>query len=351
MRETVALLLAAAGIVLLSRGTAPAAPALSATAAAADDGAAAAANLTVLFSVGGTELWSASLGGGAAARLVSGDCFTGDLKVDQAAGYALWSCPADGTIRALDLASRATATVVVGARGAMGIALDEQTRTVYWADRAARALRAARYDLGGGAAAAANASAAGGAAANGSVATVFDFGGALDATPFGLDVSPSSGAWLATAAGKENGYIVKGPLAGGAFDGGAVGADVVYTTSYTDLFGVVVDEQTDMMYWIEDRGIADGIYTMKLSRALGDCTTDDSCEEEQFVDLITTHWLAGVWDEQLVLSADTNAGEVVALALDGDGSVASASAVVSASETLRCIAYYSPGGRRRRRSR
>ena len=141
MRETVALLLAAAGIVLLSRGTAPAAPALSATAAAADDGAAAAANLTVLFSVGGTELWSASLGGGAAARLVSGDCFTGDLKVDQAAGYALWSCPADGTIRALDLASRATATVVVGARGAMGIALDEQTRTVYWADRAARALR------------------------------------------------------------------------------------------------------------------------------------------------------------------------------------------------------------------
>ena len=85
--------------------------------------------------------------------------------------------------------------------------------------------------------------------------------------------------------------------------------------------------------------------------ALGDCTQDDSCEEEQFVDLITTHWLAGVWDEQLVLSADTNAGEVVALALDGDGSVASASAVVSASETLRCIAYYSPGGRRRRRSR
>ena len=54
---------------------------------------------------------------------------------------------------------------------------------------------------------------------------------------------------------------------------------------------------------------------------------------------------------KLALKLRPFSGEVVALALDGDGSVASASAVVSASETLRCIAYYSPGGRRRRRSR
>ena len=165
LRETVALLLAAAGIVLLSRGTPPAAPALSATAAAADDGAAAAANLTVLFSVGGTELWSASLGGGAAARLVSGDCFTGDLKVDQAAMYARrWSCPAAGTIRALDLASRATATVVVGAPRRDGHrARRADAHRVLGRPRGARAARSRRaYDLGGVSTSAAAARALGG---------------------------------------------------------------------------------------------------------------------------------------------------------------------------------------------
>ena len=168
----------------------------------------------------------------------------------------------------------------------MGLALDEQTRTVLFADRATRTLRAARYDgvvISGAASAAAatnasglvnatmtasgasgrlNATAASGGAARGvgggataasagsggpanasaaandttSVVTLFDFGTALGATPFGVDVAAASGAWLASAASGSNGYIVKGALAGaGAGDGTSAGVDVVYTSGYTDV--------------------------------------------------------------------------------------------------------------------
>ena len=89
----------------------------------------------------------------------------------------------------------------------------------------------------------------------------------------------------------------------------------------------------------QDRGIANGVYTMKLSTALGACTQDDACAE-QFVQLVTTKWLAGVWDAQTLLAADTDNAAVLAMTLDGDGSVASERAVASAVATLRCVGYY-----------
>merc|ERR1719253_1661976 len=103
-----------------------------------------------------------------------------------------------------------------------------------------------------------------------------------DMVPYGLTIEPfdsddnpdddmdKDGLFLATASNDEHGYIVRGYLAAGDEP------EVIYTTSYTDIFGILYNAQTDMMYWIEERGFANGIYVRKMDMKYG-CDDDNEC--------------------------------------------------------------------------
>lgn len=87
-----------------------------------------------------------------------------------------------------------------------------------------------------------------------------------------------------------------------------------------------------MMWWIENRGVANGLYNAML---------EDTPESSFVAYLQESYWLAAVWDEDLLYAADYRAGDVYELEVD-----ASLLGELSKTETLaksskpRCLAFY-----------
>merc|ERR1711988_2085980 len=91
--------------------------------------------------------------------------------------------------------------------------------------------------------------------------------------------------------------------------------EVIYTTSYTDIFGILYNAQTDMMYWIEERGFANGIYVRKMDMKYG-CDDDNECAE-QFLQLLEkAYWVAAIWDIELMFTCDYANNKVFAFTMN-----------------------------------
>merc|ERR1719197_1407139 len=147
------------------------------------------------------------------------------------------------------------------------------------------------------------------------------------------DDMDKDGLFLATASNDEHGYIVRGYLAAGDEP------EVIYTTSYTDIFGILYNAQTDMMYWIEERGFANGIYVRKMDMKYG-CDDDNECAE-QFLQLLEkAYWVAAIWDIKMMFACDYANSKVFAFTMNNDGSFGDEVSLVSPEANPRCIGYY-----------
>ena len=168
------------------------------------------------------------------------DSFDGDLKVDQPNRFLFWSASSTGKLNRYDLDSDTVDTILTDDAGIMGIDTDASVGMLYYVNQAASTLCAVSYS-------------------GGNFTVMYTF---ADMVPYGLTIEPfdsddnpdddmdKDGLFLATASNDEHGYIVRGYLAAGDEP------EVIYTTSYTDIFGILYNAQTDMMYWIEERGFA-----------------------------------------------------------------------------------------------
>merc|ERR1712100_839888 len=73
-------------------------------------------------------------------------------------------------------------------------------------------------------------------------------------------------------------------------------SDIIYKTGYNSIYGVLVDDKAKMMYWIENRGIANGIYMMYYVEDM-DSIMFLQDQEEAF-------WLMAIFDIDMMFTAD-----------------------------------------------
>jgi len=251
------------------------------------------------------------------------DSFDGDLKVDQPNRFLFWSASSTGKLNRYDLDSDTVDTILTDDAGIMGIDTDASVGMLYYVNQAASTLCAVSYS-------------------GGNFTVMYTF---ADMVPYGLTIEPfdsddnpdddvdKDGLFLATASNDEHGYIVRGYLAAGDEP------EVIYTTSYTDIFGILYNAQTDMMYWIEERGFANGIYVRKMDMKYG-CDDDNECAE-QFLQLLEkAYWVAAIWDIEMMFACDYANSKVFAFTMNNDGSFGDEVSLVSPEANPRCIGYY-----------
>ena len=251
------------------------------------------------------------------------DSFDGDMKVDQPNRFLFWTASASGKLNRYDLDSDTVDTILTDDAGIMGMDTDASVGMLYYVNQAASTLCSVSYS-------------------GGNFSVMYTF---ADMVPYGLTIEPfddddgldddmqKDGLFLATASNDEHGYIVQGYLEAGSEP------EVIYTTSYTDIFGILYNAQTDMMYWIEERGFANGIYVRKMDMKYG-CDDDNECAE-QFLQLLEkAYWVAAIWDIELMFTCDYSNNKVFAFSINNDGSFGDEVALVSPEANPRCIAYY-----------
>jgi len=94
---------------------------------------------------------------------------------------------------------------------------------------------------------------------------------------------------------------------------------------------VLVDDKAKMMYWIENRGIANGIYMMYYVEDMNSIMFLQD-QEEAF-------WLMAIFDIDMMFTADYEQGFVYEFDLAEDGSIGDTTELISVQEP-RCIAYF-----------
>merc|ERR1711988_328600 len=119
------------------------------------------------------------------------------------------------------------------------------------------------------------------------------------------------------------GYMAQANLFGGLFE-------IIYTTTSKAIFGLVMDTVESTVYWMENRGVANGLYSMDLSG-----------KEQQYITYLEqTYWLAAVWSLEMLYVADYSEGTVYELDLNiEDGSVQATNALAYC-DNPRVIAFY-----------
>merc|ERR550537_609475 len=171
--------------------------------------------------------------------LIYEDKFDGDLKCDEVSEMLFWSSSTKGYIKALDLRSDEVYTVLEGVTGVQGLAVDANIGVLYFTEMGTPAIMFVSYNGG-----------------NSTTIHTFD-----DKVPYGLDIAPEeqnvwgTGTIYVTAYDQSMGYILAMSMDG-------LSSDIIYKTGYNSIYGVLVDDKAKMMYWIENRGIANGIYMM-----------------------------------------------------------------------------------------
>merc|ERR1719502_2236569 len=224
--------------------------------------------------------------------LFDGD-MTGDVKVDSVNKFMFWSSPDLGLISKLDLTTDDKTEMLslkAAEDGVMGIALDPSRGSVFYARQDELGIWVMDY-----------------AAENRS--KVVDLGD-YNLTPYGVEISPAEmnaagsdpGYMLFTGCDDTYGYIMYADL---------FGSDVyaLYQSDSKDMFGIVVDAENDMMWWIENKGVANGLYSGPL------WTDDFSATYVTYLE--EAYWLAGVWELDIIYVADYEEGEVYEFDMDG----------------------------------
>merc|ERR1711988_256087 len=247
--------------------------------------------------------------------LLDGD-MSGDIKVDSVNKFMFWSSPDLGLISKLDLTTD-DRTEMLSLRsvelGVMGIALDPSRGEIYYARQDTPAIDIMDY-----------------AATNRS--TVVNLGD-YQLMPYGVEISPAEmdaagsdpGYMLFTGCDDEYGYIMYADLFGSDFY-------ALYQSDSKALYGIVVDAENDMMWWIENKGVANGIYSGPL------WTDDFSATYVTYLD--EAYWLAGVWELDILYTADYSEGEVFEFDLDSKTGEIKHTAAIAQTERCRGIAFY-----------
>lgn len=244
--------------------------------------------------------------------------FAGDLKVDSVNKFMFWSSPNLGLISKLDLTDSSKTELLTlqeadSDTGVMGLAADPSRGELYYVNQVSQSIDIIDYS-----------------GSNGSVVHYLsDYG----LSPYGLEISPAElmaagsdpGYLLFSAADDEKGYIIYADLYG-------TDLTTLYSSDSKAIYGIVLDAESDMMWWIEDKGVANGIYS-------GPVWTDDF-SATYVTYLENAKWIAGVWDLEILYSADYGEGQVYEFDIDASSGNIVNTAAIAKPEHPRCIAFY-----------
>jgi len=241
------------------------------------------------------------------------DDFAGDLKVDSVNKLMFWTAPNNGHVVRYDLTDDTDEFIITGYDGLMGLALDPSTGDIYFADDNNLCIMITDYT-------------------GSNISTVHelvDYG----IQPFGIEISPAEtgadilyndpGTLFFTAIDDLYGYIVSSNLFGGEFE-------ILYTTTSKAIYGIVQDPETAQIWWVENRGVANGLYS----------AMDDGSEQMFVSYLEDSKWIAAIWDLELFYIADTMEGTVYELDISLETGEVESTLALAYCDEPRVIAYY-----------
>jgi len=250
--------------------------------------------------------------------------YTGDLKVDSPNKFMFWSDPQAYAIYKEDMINGKVETLVHG-KPVMGIAVDPSRGELYYANQGAGEENGF----------------------SGSAIEIIDYAGhnfsvvhdleQYNIEPYAIECDPEftisqfnlddPGLILFTAHDGTEGFIYQANLFGGLLE-------KVYTTTTLDIFGLILDPESSMMWWIENRGVANGIYNAIL---------EDTPESTYVTYLSESFWLAAVWDFDLMYATDYAEGTVYEMEVSsGTGEFENIIALAYV-DYPRCLAFYYGG--------
>jgi len=250
--------------------------------------------------------------------------FTGDLKIDSPNKFMFWSDPQKGHIIKQDMTD-GKATAIVTGKPVMGLSVDPSRGELYFANQGAgeengfagSAIEIIDY-----------------AGSNVSVVhSLEDYG----LEPYSVECDPSfvivdfnlddPGILLFTAHDGTEGFIYQANLFGGLLE-------KVYTTTTLDIFGLILDAESSMMWWIEHRGVANGVYNAML---------EDTPEATYVTYLEESYWLAAVWDYDLMYTTDYKEGIVYEMTLSQTTGEFDNIVALAYATKPRCLGFYYGG--------
>jgi len=266
----------------------------------------------IYYSAYDKELYSFNPIQGGTTYLIDGD-FSGDMKIDSVNKFMFYSSPNKGGITKFDLTNQATGSVIEDYTGVMGIACDPSRGELYFADQGNMAIMIVDY-------------------AGSNYSIVHDLA-AYAMIPYGMDVSPAAtvsdfnlndpGIIFFTGFDDYYGYIVQANLFGGKME-------VVYTSTSKALYGIVMDTTYEMLWWLEDRGVANGLY----------CSMFSGNDQSYVSYLQNSYWIAALWSLEMMYTCDYDAGVVYELDVNmQSGEIVDTSAIAYVDQP-RIIGYY-----------
>jgi len=197
--------------------------------------------------------------------------------------------------------------------GVMGIACDPSRGELYFADQGNMAIMIVDY-------------------AGSNYSIVHDLA-SYAMVPYGMDVSPAAtvsdfnlndpGIIFFTGFDDYYGYIVQANLFGGKME-------VVYTSTSKALYGIVMDTTYEMLWWLEDRGVANGLY----------CSMFSGNDQSYVSYLQNSYWIAALWSLEMMYTCDYDAGVVYELDVNmQSGEIVDTTAIAYVDQP-RIIGYY-----------
>lgn len=235
------------------------------------------------------------------------------MKIDSVNKFLFYSSPKLGGITKFDLTNQATGAIVEDYTGVMGIACDPSRGELYFADQGNLAIMIVDY-------------------AGSNYSIVHDLA-AYEMIPYGMDVSPAAtvsdfnlndpGIIFFTGFDNYYGYIVQANLFGGKME-------VVYTSTSKAIYGIVMDTTYEMLWWLEDRGVANGLY----------CSMFSGSDQSYVTYLQNSYWIAALWSLEMIYTCDYDEGVVYELDINMvSGEVVDTTAIAYVDQP-RIIGYY-----------
>lgn len=235
------------------------------------------------------------------------------MKIDSVNKFLFYSSPKLGGITKFDLVNQATGAIVEDYTGVMGIACDPSRGELYFADQGNLAIMIVDY-------------------AGTNFSTVHNLA-PYEMIPYGMDVSPAAtvsdfnlndpGIIFFTGFDDYYGYIVQANLFGGKME-------VVYTSTSKAVYGIVMDTTYEMLWWLEDRGVANGLY----------CSMFSGSDQSYVSYLQNSYWIAALWSLEMIYTCDYDEGVVYELDLDMQSGQIKDSTAIAYVDQPRIIGYY-----------
>jgi len=242
--------------------------------------------------------------------------FTGDLKIDSINNFMFWTEPTRGSLIKYDMATDTKYAIIDGlhdwTESLMGLACDPSTGDLYYVSQLDEAIYVMDYS----------------GTNKSTVHELSDY----SLIPYGIDLSPAEikateeeeddpGYMFITGCDDYHGYIYTADLFGEELT-------KVYETTTKDIYGIVLDDADSKMWWIENKGVANGLFNSDF----------DGGESNFIAYLEGAYWIAAAWDYDLVYVADY-AEDIVYEMEISDGDVESTTTIATPSSP-RCIAFW-----------